>query len=227
VSAAGNAQLALVPPGPISAPPDVAAAAVAREARVARGRRVMLGAWFAGCALIVTGPLLAPITDGLSIVGMALGGILVLPASGLVLFGITLYQHDRAAVSSLVTATFALVSAAALAGPAHRVGIELHLAANQAELDALAAEIRAASANVPATSDGWADGQIPSRFYTRLQPLGLRSIGPIEGGLLFRRSGDLGYTLLYADGAAGPPPTCGKVRLRFLGGRWYRYDCRD
>ncbi|MFL5541643.1 MAG: hypothetical protein ACJ8J0_21840, partial [Longimicrobiaceae bacterium] len=183
MSAAGSAQLALVPPGPAVPPPAVASAKTG--ARVTRVRRVMLGAWITGFSLIAAGPLLAPITHDLSFVAMVLAGVLLLPVSGLALFGIALYQHDRAAVTSLVAAAVVLVSAVALTGPAHRAGIELHVAASQPELDALAEEIRAASAGVPATSGGWADGQIPSRFHARLQPLGLLSTGQIDGGLLF------------------------------------------
>jgi hypothetical protein len=227
MSVAGTAPLALVPPGPAVPPPEPAAASARTGARVTRVRRVMLGAWVTGFSLIAAGPLLAPITHDLSFVAMVLAGVLLLPVSGLALFGIALYQHDRAAVTSLVAAAVVLVSALALTGPAHRAGIELHVAANQAGLDALAEEIRAASAGAPSTSGGWADGRIPLRFHARLQPLGLHSVGPIDGGLLFSHTGEMGYTLLYADGVAGPPPQCGNVRLRYLGGRWYQYNCRD
>jgi hypothetical protein len=208
-------------------PPELAAAPPQTRIQAARVRRAMTGTWAAGCALVVLAALLSASTPGLSMAVLVLAGAFVLPISGLAGFCLVLYERSRAAVSSLVAAVFSLASAIALFGPAHRAGIEMHVAANQAALDALAAEIRAASVGVAVTPRGWAGGQIPLRFYGRLEPLGLRITGPVDGGLLFTHNGELGYSLLYADGAAGPPGTCRNVHLGFLGGRWYRYDCRD
>jgi hypothetical protein len=188
---------------------------------------VSLKIWVTGCALIVGGTLLSPLNDGLALPALLFAGAFLLPMSGLAGFCLVLYERSREAAQALVVAILSFVAALTLIGPAHRAGIEMYAAANQAELDALAAEIRAASAGVPVTPEGWFDNPVRERFRDRLEGLGLSSVGPVDGGLLFRRGGAFSYTLLYADGAAGPLDTCRIVRLRFLGGRWYACDCPD
>lgn len=227
MSAAGSARLALVPPGPVVPPPVRSAPAAGTGARVARARRVSLRIWVTACALVVGGTLLSPMNDRLSLAAMLFAGAFLLPMSGLAGFCLVLYERSREAAQAFVVAILSLVSVISLSGPAHRAGIEMHFAANQAELDALAAEVRAASASVPVTAEGWTDNRVLGRFRDRLEALDLASVAPVEGGLLFRHGGEFSFTLLYADGAAGPPGTCRNVRPRFLGGRWYAYDCRD
>jgi hypothetical protein len=231
VSAAGSAHLALVPPAadaPLSPPLNrLVRSAEAKRASLARARRVLLGAWGAGCALVVGGPLLAPSSGDASLAGLLLGGALLLPMSGLALGGLGLYERSRDAVSALMLAALALASTIALFGPAHRAAVEMHVAANEQELDAVAAEVRALVASVPMAGNGIGarDRLIEERFGPRLHPLGLQWYQAVEGGLLFVHRGETGYMLLYADGAAGPPDECRKRRLRFLGGRWYHHEC--
>jgi hypothetical protein len=107
--------------------------------------------------------------------------------------------------------------------------MEMHVAASQAELEAVAAEIRAAAASGPIDPDPGRGtyAQLGQRFGPRLLRLSVHPPVPVDGGLLFRSSNSRGYTLLYADGVAGPRDDCGNRRLRFLGGHWYAAECRD
>lgn len=233
MSAAGSAHLALVPPAadaPLSPPLNgLVRSAEAKRASLARARRVLLGAWGAGCALLLAGPLFEPLTGGLSMVGMLLGGAFLLPMSGLALGGLGLYERSRDAAFALILAALALASSIALFGPAHRAAVEMHVAANETELDAVAAEVRGLVASVPMAGNGLGARErlIEERFGPRLHPLGLQWYQPVDGGLLFVHRGQTGYMLLYADGAAGPLDECGNPRPRRLGGRWYQHGCQD
>jgi hypothetical protein len=228
-----TAHLALVPPAPDppARPPleGLVRSAEAKRAGLARIRRVMLGAWGAGCALLLAGPLFEPFTGGLSLAGMLLGGVFLLPLSGLVLGGLGLYERSREAVFAPILAALTLASSIALFGPAHRAAIEMHVAANETELDAVAVEVRAAVASVPTAGNGIdaRDGLIKERFGPRLRRLDLKWFKPVDGGLLFIHTGEMRYILLYADGAVGPPDECSHPRPRRLGGRWYEHECQD
>jgi len=232
VSAAGSARLALVPPdAEVPAPPPFDAlvqSSAAKQRRSARARRVASGIWGTGCALLLTGPLLAPATGDLSLVGMGLAGIFLLPASGFPLLAFALLDRSRAAVTTLMAAAVVLAGTIGLMGPARRAALEMYVAASQPELDALAAETRAVVAAAPYDPDParGTEAQIGQRFGVPMQRLSIRSAVPIDGGLLFRSSAGTGYTLVYADGAAGPAAECAIRRLRFIGGRWFEAECR-
>jgi hypothetical protein len=234
VSAAGSARLALVPSAAEVHPPPppfdaMVRSAAAKRATLARGRRVLSATWVCGCALLVVGPLLAPFTDGLSLAGMVLAGALLLPTSGLALAGLGVYERSREAVFALVMTALTLASAVALIGPAHRAAIEMYVAAHGPELEGVAAEIRTAFAAAPYDPDPvrGTTVQMGRRFGPQLRRLSIQAAVPVDGGLLFNGRGEMGYTLLYADGAGGPPDSCRDRRMRFIGGRWFEAECRD
>lgn len=227
MSATGSARLALVSPATPAPAPAVPSPATA-HARRARARQVLLGVWATGCALVVAGPLLAAVTSEASMAGMVLGGAFLLPLSGLVLGCLALFERSREAVLALAVAAVSLAATIGLVGPASRAGIEVYVAAHQPELDALAVEIRAALASAPddpAPLRG-SDGVVWQRFGERLRRVGVTSVRRTDGGLLFASTLGMGFTLVYADGGAGPP-TCSNPRLRFVGGRWFEWKCQD
>jgi hypothetical protein len=207
--------------------PPVPSPATAHARRV-RARRVLLGVWATGCALVVAGPLLAAVTSEASLAGMILGGAFLLPLSGLVLGCLALFERSREAVLALAVAAVSLAGTIGLVGPASRAGTEVYVAAHQPELDALAVEIRATLPPDPVDDDplqGF-DGPVWERFGERLRRLGVMSVRRTDGGLLIATSRGMGFTLVYADGGAGPS-TCAYPRLRFVGGRWFEWKCQD
>ena len=233
MSAAGSARLALVPADAEAPPPPpfdaLVRSSAAKAALAARTRRVMAGIWTAGCALLVTGPLLAYATGDASLGGMVLAGAFLLPMSGLALFCLALYEHSRDAVTTLVAAVVTFACAVALIGPANRAAVEMYVAANQAELDAVAEEIGSLAAANPPNGDrtGRLGRLIGENFNVRLRRVGITAATPIDGGLLFTSDVGMEYTLFYAGGGAGPPDTCGMRQMRFIGGRWFEARCRE
>jgi hypothetical protein len=231
VSAAG-AHLALVPPtADAAASPPFDALVRSSEAQrrgSARARQAAFAMWTGGCALLVAGPLLAPFSGDLSLVGMGFGGVLLL-GSGLALFGLAVVDRTRESVRALVVAPVMLAATGGLMNPARRAAIELHVAAHQQELDALAAEIRAGFAGTPRGVDRRNVLEVLPRgnFGARFRRLDVERVTPVDGGLLFSTSVGMGYTLLYADGVRGPADECVKPRMRFIGGRWYERQCLD
>lgn len=232
MSAARSAHLALVPPTDDAPPPPFDApvrSSAAKRVLSARARRVVSAMWGMGCAALVAGAFLAPLAGEAVWAGTAFACLLTLPASGVALWCFALLDRSREAVTALVAATAVLAATLGLMGPARRVGAELHFSARQAEFDAVAVEIRAAAAAGPFDPDAYRGtyAQLGGRFGPRLQRLSLHAPVPVDGGLLFRSTNGGGYSLLYADGVAGPRDDCRNRRLRFLGGRWFEADCRD
>jgi hypothetical protein len=233
VSAPAPARLALVPADaqPPAPPPfdALARSSVAKTARSARVRRVVVGTAATGCVLLLAGALLSAATGGVSVGLMLLAGAVLLPLSGVALICFALLDRSRQATSALLTAILSLALTIALLEPAWHAGVEARAAAMQPELDALAVEIRATLAAEPAGTDAKQRADMLERRYgARLRQLGMRVTTPVEGGLLFGSTGgEFSYTLLYADGAPGPADACAKARLRFIGGRWFERDCLD
>ena len=131
----------------------------------------------------------------------------------------------RAPVVLLATVPALLVATVALLKPAHRAGVEIHFAANHAELDAFAAEILRVAVASPHDPSLIPDVRAQWESDERLRRLGFRSVVRIEGGLLFNSAEGPRYTLLYVDGAAFPAERCLNRPPRFLGGRWYEVRC--
>jgi hypothetical protein len=235
VSAAGSARLALVPPDAEVRPPPPPPVEVVmgpffeRRAVSARARRVLWGMWAAGCAALVGGSFLWPLAGDVALGSMALAGLFLLSPSGVALGCFALLDRTREAWTSLMAAGAVLAAAVALMAPARHAAVEMHVAANQAELEALAAEIRAAVAASPFDPDTYRGSyaSVNQRLSPRLLRLSLAYAMPIDGGLLFRSSGERDYSLIYVDGVAGPPDECRSRRLRFLGGRWFEAECGD
>jgi hypothetical protein len=229
VSAAGGAHLALVPPSADAAPPPfdgLARSSGTKRRRSARARRVAFGMCAAGCALLAADPLLAALGGAAWMVAMFIAGVFLLPAGGMALFCFALLDRTRAAVRALMAAFVMLAAMGGLMGLARRVAIELHVAANQEVFDALAAEIRAGFAAAPRSAGSAPELQVlPYGSFGRwFRPLEIDRVVPVDGGLLFTLSMGMGYTLLYADGGAGPALPC-QEPPRFIGGRWYEVMC--
>jgi len=229
VSAAGGAHLALVPPSADAVMPPPFDALVrsseAKRRRSVRARRVAFGMCAAGCALLAANPLLAALGGATWMVAMFIAGVFLLPAGGMALFCFALLDRTRAAVRSLMAAFVMLVAMAGLMGPARRVAIELHVAANQEVFDALAAEIRAGFAAAPRSASAPELQVLPDGPFGKwFRPLQIKRVVPVDGGLLFTLSMGWGYTLLYADGGPGPALPC-REPPRFIGGRWYEVQC--
>jgi hypothetical protein len=231
VSAAGGAHLALVPPTPdaVTPPPfdALARSSEAKRRRSVRARHVASGMCAAGCALLAAGPLLAAVGGAAWMVAMFIAGVFLLPGGGVALFCFALLDRTRAAVRALMAAVAMLAATAGLMGPARRVAIELHVAANQQVFDALAAEIRAGFAAAPRNAGSERELQVlPEGPFGRwFRPLEIERVVPVDGGLLFTMSMGMGYTLLYADGVPGPALPCQEPAPRFIGGRWYEVRC--
>jgi hypothetical protein len=229
MSATGGARLALVPStvdAPAPTPFDaLVRSSAAKRAFSARARRVVSGMWVTGCAALVAGALLVPIFPDAAVAGMVLSGLLVLPASGVALLGFALLDRTREAVTAFVGAAALLVAAVALLQPAHRAGVEIHFAANHAELDAFAAEILRVAAASPRDPRRIPDVRARPESNERLRRLGFRSVIRVDGGLLFNSAEGPRYALLYVEGAAFPAERCLNRPPRFLGGRWYEVRC--
>jgi hypothetical protein len=230
VSAAGGARLALVPSSPADAsalPPfdSLVRSSAAKRASSARARRLVSGMWVTGCSALVAGTLLMPVYGEAAVAATAIAGLLLLPVSGIVLFSFALLDRTREALTAFVAAAVLLVATVALLKPAHRAGVEIHFAANHAELDAFAAEILAVAAAAPRDPGRIPDARARPESNERLRRLGFRSVVRIEGGLLFNRAEGPRYALLYVDGAAFPAERCLDRPPRFLGGRWYEVRC--
>ena len=225
------ARLELVPPSP---PPPYTPRSVSavltpaeRNANTAAGRRLCLRLWITGCAVAPVAILFSePMGEVMGMI-LVLLGMLVMPLSGLVLWCIAFYARSREAWRAVLAASFALVAGVMLIRPAIHASTELLVASHQVELDALAAEIRrAVVAEPPAPGrEDEADMGLNLRFDRELSAVGMGNVFLADGGLLFVTLS--GSRVLYADGAAGPPPpACIGPRYRALGGRWFELRCR-
>ena len=146
-------RLELVPPDPAPAPappqrpaPGAMRSDADRRASAARIRRVLTVLWLCSCGVIPLAFLLVPGTNGGSMAAVLIVGALVMPASAVGLFCVPLVERTRESLLALLVAGLSLTGALLLIAPAEDAALELHVAANQAELDVLAADIRAAAA---------------------------------------------------------------------------------
>jgi hypothetical protein len=206
--------------------PSAADGAARRAPGLARARRVFLRLWVTGCAGIVVAVLLYPMTGGASLVVMVLAGGLVMAPCGFGVGCVALAQRSRASLHALLVAAVSLVAAIALVPVALQVGMEVAFAPRQAELDALAPEIRRSFAveGAGAGPDDGVDVRVTDRFRSRLNDLDVSSVHRTDGGLVFStRMG--GAVLLYADEVPYAEGDCAAPRLRALGGRWFERRC--
>lgn len=223
------ARLELVPPSAPQAPAplaDLAERGAAEGARAVRLRRISLACWAGWCALLPVLALGLELSGEEVLIPLLFLGMLVMPISGVVLIWAAATERSREGGLALLGAVVTLVAGIALIPPAFDASLDLLVATRQVELDALAAEVRAA-ATVEAAAPGPSatlEVRMTQRFRGRLYAMGMGDgVRVVDGGMIF--VSPAGSALLYADGVASPAPMCPSSRLRALGGRWFELRC--
>ena len=212
----------LHPSGAPAPPPSAVVAGGARRPVTGRARRIFLRGWMTACTVILLAFLPPALRREPSIVIAVLAGMVMVPC-GMGLGCVALLERTRESALALLAAALGMAAMVALLPVVFRVNTELWFAAHQAELDALAVEIRAAYAPVD-PADREVSAQAIGPFSDRLWEAGVGSVRRTDGGLLFS-TWPGGEVLLYADGVPHGEPECAVPRLRALGGRWFEWGC--